>query len=192
MDSSIVTAFIATGSSLAALYLGTHTEMIKERLKRKQKREDEEEMKISKLNAELFIHMCTIRDVSRNQIAKFTQLQEKIDSSDDSPSREELSSLFHSIRSTISTHTDVVLEVAPICPAVRDAWFHFDILRTQYMDEVDGCARGGEWRASELGLLLDAVKAARSDLVEELKAAAKTLGYSLLVRHVDVDDQHAP
>ncbi|MBW5423356.1 hypothetical protein GKQ77_17585 [Streptomyces sp. BG9H] len=192
MDSTIAAALIAGGMALVVFYLGKRKEVITERLKDRQKREGEEEAKRSKYNNTLVDHMCTIRNASRDHIAGFMYIQLQIESAGDGPSQEEVRSIFTAVRGTISVHTDVALEVGLTFPAVRDAWFRFDGLRTQYMEGVDGytCDRNSRL-PGELQLLLDEVTAARKDLVEEMKVAAKRLGRSLLVRDADLDDQGA-
>jgi hypothetical protein len=189
MDGPTVTALIAAGSSLLVLYLGTHVEAIKERLKRKQKSKDELEEKKRRFNDRLVAHMVAIRETSRRQIEGFTRIQEQIEGAPEGSSRQEVDAVFSAARSTTSSQTDVALRIGLTCPAVRDRWFDFIDLRSRYMEGVEEFLQDADpGRHSELGLLLERMKAARSSLVDEMKVAAERLGHPLLVRDVDIDD----
>ncbi|MFE7896747.1 hypothetical protein ACFU3E_04230 [Streptomyces sp. NPDC057424] len=188
MDGPTVTALIAAGSSLLVLYLGTHVEAIKERLKRKQKSEDELEDKKRRFNDRLVAHMVAIRETSRRQIEGFTRIQKQIESAPHDLSRQEVGAIFSAARSTTSSQTDVALRIGLTRPAVRDCWFYFIGLRSRYMEAVDEFVQDAESRRhSELANLLEQLKAARSRLVVEMKVAAEELGHPLLVRDVDTD-----
>ncbi|MEU4463943.1 hypothetical protein AB0G20_09535 [Streptomyces sp. NPDC024017] len=189
MDGPTVTALIAAGSSLLVLYLGTHVEAIKERLKRKQKSKDESEEKKRRFDDRLVAHMVAIRETSRRQIEGFTRIQKEIESAPHDLSRQEVDAVFSAARSTTSSQTDVALRVGLTCPAVRDRWFDFIDLRSRYMEGVEEFLQDADpGRHGELGDLLERLKAARSRLLDEMKVAAEGLGHPLLVRDVDIDD----
>ncbi|MGW3818109.1 hypothetical protein [Streptomyces sp. NPDC005046] len=193
MDSSIVAALIAAGSAPLVLYAGVHAQAMIRRHQKKQKSEEDAEAKTSEYNERLVLLMCAIREVSRRQIERFVDIQEKMENEGTDLSRQEVRSIFNVMHYTTSSQTDVALKVGLTCPAVRDRWFYFLDLRTQYMEGVDDFTHEVDLeRRRELSQLLEQLKAARNNLVEEMKIAAERLGCPLLLRDADVDDAGAP